>query len=163
MLNPEFVVNKKSESNKLEGSVKMSYYIDEHTLIIDEKTIVMAEDPLPNMSSDEVRLLFEKVDNNYDLTLIYAVVFNKVGWDAFDIDDYERGTPKYINFLNKFKKWESLLNEITDRVLIEAEKEKLLLSKEEEKGLFFRLEPFMNKYGFINGNGWWISEEDEET
>ncbi len=141
----------------------MSYYIDEHTLIIDEKTIVMAEDPLPNMSSDEVRLLFEKVDNNYDLALIYAVVFNKVGWDADDIDDYERGTPKYINFLNKFKKWESLLNEITDRVIIEAEKEKLLISKDKEKGLFFRLEPFMNKYGFINGNGWWILEEDEEA
>lgn len=37
-----------------------------------------------------------------------------------------------------------------------AEEEGLLLARQKNSGTVKQMEPFMKKYGYRDGNGWWI-------
>ena len=138
----------------------MAHYIDEHTLVLDEEDTVMVKDPLPDISPKEIRKKYESVKSTRELVEIYAAVHNKLFWDIFDLDDYKKDTEEYRIFFRKLQRWEKLLDDIEDKVMNEANKEHLLISDEEISGIYYRMEPFMKKYGFVNGCGWWISQKE---
>ena len=58
--------------------------------------IVMAKDPVPNMSAAEVKAYFADKHTEKDLADAYAIAHNKFWWVEDNEYDYEEGAPEHI-------------------------------------------------------------------
>ena len=58
--------------------------------------------------------------------------------------------------------WKQLMVDLEAEVVAEAQKEGLPAPREPNSGLMKQLEPFMKKYGYANGAGWWIKKKETE-
>ena len=52
------------------------------------------------------------------------------------------------------------MNELTDRIMETACQEGLLAEREPGAGFIQQLLAFMKKYGYTDGNGWWVKDEE---
>ena len=92
-----------------------------------------------------------------DLAKVYATVHNECFLTAHEMDNFGEGAENQKN-IKLFNEWKNLYDYLSDKVLQRAMVEKLLDIKNQNNGLFRKVEPFMNKYGYCDGNGWWKKE-----
>lgn len=53
----------------------------------------------------------------------------------------------------------ALMDELEERLMRIASEEGLLMPREPNSGTVKQMEPFMEKHGFVNANGWWVRPE----
>ena len=115
--------------------------------------IVMAKDPVPNMSAAEVKTYFADKHTEKDLADAYAIAHNKFWWVEDNEYDYEKGTPEYITACAITEEWGSLMNEYKARIFDILTNEGVTIPT---TGQIEILAPFMARNGYADGNGWWI-------
>lgn len=132
------------------------------TYIIPKGTVILAGDPLPDMSIESMKSIVSKIESPQELVDVYAAVFNKAWYIEDDIYDYEEGTNEYKEACQYINKWFALMDELESKVMNQASSENLLTEKAPNSGTVKQLEKFMQKYGYKNGNGWWVKIEYKE-
>ena len=117
---------------------------------------ILAAEPLPNRTAEEMRKYYEKVQNTRQLVNLYAAVNNQLGWVAGKYDDCTEEAEEFIYAERLYQSWSQLHDDILQSIMVAAEQEGLLLPQPPTGGFWWQLIPFMEKYGYQDGRGWWI-------
>ena len=115
--------------------------------------IVMAKEPVPNMSAAEVKAHFADKHTEKDLADAYAITHNKFWWAEDNEYDFEEGTPEHKAACAITAEWGALMNEYKKRILDMLANEGVTIPATAQIKV---LEPFMARYGYADSNGWWI-------
>ena len=117
------------------------------------RAFLMASDPLPDTSVDEVRARFADKNGEKDLADAYAMAENKLALTAYELNDHNVGSPERTAFGIIYDGWECLAGEYEERIFEIMKRENPLIS---DMGDRSALKPFMERYGYIDGGGLWI-------
>lgn len=117
---------------------------------------VMSQEPIPNMSASEVRAYFVNKKTEKDLADAFAVASNKFWWVEDNEYDYEEGTPEHKMACAITDEWGTLMDEYKKRIFEILTNEGVSIPS---KGQIEVLKPFMARFGYIDGNGWWIKQD----
>lgn len=114
---------------------------------------VMASEPYPKVTPDDIRARFHDCLSEQDLADAYAVCSNKFWWVEDNVYDYEEGTPEHQEAKAITDEWCKLMKKYEDQIFTILRNAGIEIP---ELGRINVLIPFMEKYGYKDGNGWWI-------
>lgn len=123
----------------------------------EEGTVIMGGDPVPGLTLEEMRAISDKELSTQELVDAYVCAHNKFWW--VEDDDYDEGTEEYIKACATTKAWAELMELFESRVVECAKREKLFGERLPNSGLVKQLEGFMDKYGYVDGRGWWVKKK----
>lgn len=127
-----------------------------------ENSVVFSEEPMPDMTVQQMEQIIASIRSVNELVDIYAFVHNKFWFIEDDIYDYEEGTKEYESKCAEIDAWRSLMSDLGNRVMHAAVEEGLLV-EQTGCGTVKQLGMFMDKYGYCDGNGWWLKEDQIES
>lgn len=130
------------------------------TITVEEDIIVMAEDPLPDKTIEEMWHVAGNLKSTQELVDAYAVVHNKFWWIEDEIYDYPEGSEGYKNAFDVTEAWGKLMDVLEERLIQTSKTEGLMKEDEEYPHSKAAQIPIMEQYGYWDGRGWWI-EIDE--
>ena len=127
--------------------------------LIPEGTVIMAGDPVPDVSIEDMREIIANIDTEQDLADAFAMVHNKFWFIEDDVYDYEQGTEDYDRVCAVVDAWGELMDALSDRIKEIMNRDHL--HKTMDKGKPHHVyEPFMRKNGYRDGRGWWVKEKE---
>lgn len=129
-------------------------------LILSEDTIVMASEPMPDCTPDELRAWYEGHNSERDLAITYAAASNEFWWVEDNEYDYERETKEYQEARRITDSWGELMDELRQKIFDILRAEGVTIP---EKGYNTVLIPFMERNGFRDGQGWWVRNKQSST
>jgi hypothetical protein len=121
--------------------------------------LVMGQEPLPNMSAEEVRAFFADKHTQEDLADAFAVASNKFWWVEDNEYDYKEGSPEHKTACSITDAWGNLMDEYKHRIFEILTSEGVIIPATAQVEV---LKPFMARFGYIDGNGWWVKQESKE-
>ncbi len=132
----------------------------------DNPIIVMATEPAQDLTPDDLLHDFRVVDDSDEnLAAVYAIAFNQVGWLMHEYD--EEYDPEIEDRYLAWSKVEAELREEIFSVLRHENPVALEKALAERKGYYYIVKPFMERNGYLDGQGWFIKAKDisleEET
>lgn len=104
--------------------------------------------------------LYKNVSDEKALANIFVLVENKAWWLEDDIYDFEEGTAEHEEISKRVELWFSLGAQIRENIFSILTKEGVIIPESGQRAV---LTPFMNRNGYINGNGWWIEAAEVEV
>lgn len=151
--------------------VNVEYFAEENVPLPIEKTkriirkctdadfdppIIMASEPLKDCTPEQLMQMHEDT-NEHTLALIYAKVFNQVGWlmHELDSDNCAEETEQ------RYQEWSALeeeLRSIIFEILEDENPEEFDKLLAEEKGYYNVVKPFMIRNNCKDVHGWWVEE-----
>lgn len=111
----------------------------------------------PNLTAAEVKAYFTDKHTEKDLADAFAIVHNKFWWVEDNEYDYEDGTPEHKAARATTDEWGALMDEYKKQIFEILINEGVAIPS---TGQIKVLELFMARYGYANGNGWWIEEKE---
>ena len=117
------------------------------------KIHVMGSEPLPGVEPDDIREWCRVHTSVQDMIDAYAVTHNKAWWIEDDEYDFEEGTQEWKIARDRTNRWFELMNEFEDKIYDLIRKQGTVVP---DKGRIVVLEPFMEEYGYFDGDGWWF-------
>ncbi|MBO4457856.1 MAG: hypothetical protein J5802_09060 [Butyrivibrio sp.] len=114
---------------------------------------------MKDISIEDMKKIIEAVKTTQELVDAYATVNNIWPIKEDETYDYEEGTEEYEKACSESDAWWSLLEELEKRAIKVALEEGLIDESMKDEGTFYKLERFMNKYGYYDGSGWWIEKD----
>ncbi|MBQ8649594.1 MAG: hypothetical protein IJ470_05985 [Clostridia bacterium] len=117
---------------------------------------VMTEEPIPNMTATDVKAYFSDKQTEKDLADAYAITHNKFWWVEDNEYDYEEGSPEHKTACAITDEWGTLMDEYKNKIFETLISEGITIPT---TGQIKVLEPFMNRFGYIDCNGWWVKQE----
>ena len=124
---------------------------------IPENAVILCSEPLKGWTVDEMRMWISQHTEESDLATATALVDMKAGW-LMHLTDDEGGEI----YSEEEHKWCELSNELYAKILSIMENENdtgIAYHDLTKAGLFYRIEPFMNRNGYRDGAGWWVKEK----
>ena len=120
---------------------------------------IMCDEPAKDISVEQFEEYFKGKETIQDIVDAYAISHNKFWWVEDNEYDFEEGTAEYEQACEITNQWAKVMDKYTDMIFtfIKAEGKTI-----PEKGQIEVLAPFMKKFGYIDGNGWWIKESKGE-
>jgi len=119
--------------------------------------LVMASEPLPDYSPDDVREWYVLHKNEQGLADAYAAAHNEAWWVEDDEYDFEEGTPEYAEARRITDEWFSVMDELKEAIFVILQAEGIRIPK---TGQIQVLAPFMERNGYYDGNGWWAPKSE---
>lgn len=126
----------------------------------DKNALVMVSDPVPDVLAEDMKDIIAHIDTEQGLADTFAKVSNKFWWIEDDLYDFDPGTEDYARACAVVDEWGALMHSLSDRIKAIMERDNLLIAVEKGKPHPNIHEPFMKKYGYRDGRGWWIREKD---
>ena len=126
----------------------------------EEGTVIMAGDPLPEVSLEEMWDVANNLKGTQELVDAFAGAFNKFWWVEDDVYDFEEGTEEYENTCAITDAWAELMDSLEERLIQIAKAEGLMSEDEEHPHSIVALSPIMEKYGYRDGRGWWVKADN---
>ena len=123
--------------------------------LIPEGAVILAGDPVPGVSTEDMREIIAGISTEQDLADAYAKVHNKFWFIEDDIYDYEPGTEDYDQVRAVVDAWGELMDTLSDRIE-EIMARDHLYAATDKGNPHHSLEPFMRRYGYRDGRGWWV-------
>ncbi len=154
---PEGVLFEMLDEKRAQGGVMIK---DMDIVEIPKNAAIMGGDPLPYMTVEQMWKEVEKIQSIQELVDVYATVHNKFWYIEDHIYDYEEGTDEYKRICYEIGEWADIRNHLHQRVMEEVDKEGFLYDYQPEKGCIKQLSRLMDKYGYYDGNGWWIAKNE---
>ena len=116
---------------------------------------IMSKGPVPDMSAADVKVYFADKHTEKDLADAFAIASNKFWWVEDNEYDYEVGSPEHKASCAITDEWRTLMDEYQNRIFEILKNEGVTIP---ETGQIIVLELFMKRFGYIDGNGWWIKQ-----
>ena len=120
---------------------------------------VMLKEPITDMSVADVKTYFANNNAEKDLADVYAIAHNMFWWIEDDLYDYEEDTPEYKNICTIIDEWQILMNDYENKIIDILINEGIDIPV---TGRIKVLEIFMKRFGYINGDGWWIKQNTKD-
>ena len=117
---------------------------------------IMSQEPVPNMNVSDMRTYFADKKTEKDLADAFAIASNKFWWVEDNEYDYEEGSPEHKKACTITDEWDSLMDEYKEKIFEILISEGVVIPK---TGQIEVLKPFMARFGYIDGNDWWIKKE----
>jgi len=95
-----------------------------------------------------------------DLADAYAIAHNKLWWVENDEYDYEAGTPEHRAARAITDSWRILMDEYRNQIFEILMGEGIAIPA---TGQITVLAPFMARFGYIDGNGWWVKSNENKA
>ena len=108
-----------------------------------------------NMSPDDIRKWLEGNNSCQDLVDTFAVVCNQAFSVADNEYDYPQGSNSYQRAVEITDSWFILFDDLLNLVISFAREEGYSIP---DSGYHYSLIPFIEKYGYTDGSGWWIKK-----
>lgn len=121
--------------------------------------VIMGEEPLKGISPAEFQKMVEPITTTQALADAFAGASNEFWWVEDNEYDFEEGTPEYEQATALTDAWHSLLEKYEEQIFNILRSEGIEIPS---AGQIVVLAPFMERYGYIDGGGWWIRSEDQE-
>ena len=122
---------------------------------IPDDVVVLASEPLPNVTIDQLKSELQKHSDEQTLAHIYAGVSNKVGWLMYFWDD-DDCTPEIEGKLQRWHEFEKLLR-LNIFSILEKETDWVeYRANLKNDGYYWQIMPFMERNGLCGKGGWWI-------
>lgn len=118
---------------------------------------VMIEEPLKKVSITRFKSYYKDKNSEQDIADAFALVSNKFFWVADNVDDHREGSKRYIEAVRISDEWAKLMNEYEAKIASILKRDGIKVPK---YGRNIVYKPFMKKYGYVDGNGWWIKESE---
>lgn len=115
---------------------------------------------MKDISIEDMKKIIANIKTTQDLADAYATVNNIWPIKEDEIYDYEEGTKEYEEACSITSAWLELCEKLEKQAIKVATEEGLIDESMKDAGTFYQLEPFMNKYGYYDGSGWWIEKDD---
>ena len=131
--------------------------IEDYEINIPEGTVILMGDPMPDLAIEEMQQRIASIKNTQELVDAFATVSNKFVFVEDETYDYDEGTEEYAKACAACDAWTEMMDKLEEQVMKKAAEEGLL-NTQPDIGTIAQLEEFMKKYGYIDGNGWWIKE-----
>lgn len=120
-----------------------------------ENFVVMGGEPYPNVTPEDIRSRFHGHLSEQDIADAFAVCSNKFWWVEDNVYDYEEGTPEYKKAQAITDEWCGLMDEYEEQILSILRSEGVEIPN---RGWITVLALFMERYGYKDGDGWWIEK-----
>lgn len=120
-----------------------------------ENFVIMGGEPYPNVTPEDIWSRFHGHLSGQDLADAFAVCSNKFWWVEDNVYDYEEGTLEHKNAQAITAEWCGLMDEYEEQILSILRSEEIEIPN---RGRITVLAPFMERYGYKDGNGWWIKK-----
>ena len=118
--------------------------------------VIMGGDPFPNITPSEVKNYFCEMQTERDLADAFAIASNKFFWIEDSVYDYEEGSAEYIEACTIVDEWCALMDEYEEKILHILRVEGITIP---QTGRIYVYKLFMERNGYIDGNGWWIKKD----
>lgn len=117
--------------------------------------VILASEPLESFLPDDVKVWLEKNYSEQHLADAFAGVSNKTTWLMHDADED-------LTVLEKLEKWHELYEELYSKIFEILKEENISKNTHHilEGGTHYIVKPFMEKYGYRDGSGWWVEKEE---
>lgn len=115
----------------------------------------ISQEPLSNISVDDIRHWLSNNNSIQNIVDAYVIVCEKYICVEDDVYDYEIDTVEYNSARLKSDEWFSLMKELPKQILDEMRFEGYTIP---DKGYYYAMIPFMKRFGYRDGSGWWIKE-----
>ena len=116
---------------------------------------IMGQEPIPDKTAQEIRLLFAGRTMERDLADAFALASNQFWWVEDNVYDFEEGTSEHQEACRITDEWGELMDEYKERIFEILIHEGISIPETKQIEM---LAPFMKRNGYIDGNGWWIKE-----
>lgn len=113
--------------------------------------VIMAKEPLESVVPNDVRQWLKEDYSEQHLADAFADVSNKNSWLMHDADED-------WTVLEILDGWHKLYDELYAKIIEILSSENLI--ENPNKGTHYIVNPFMERYGYRDGGGWWIKEID---
>lgn len=117
--------------------------------------MVMSQEPIPEITPDEIREYYAEKQTEQDLADAFAITSNKFFWVADNEYDYEEGSLEHRVARQITDAWGALMDEYEDKIFSILINEGVEIP---ERAQIRVLKPFMARNGYRDGNGWWIKK-----
>ena len=117
----------------------------------------MIGEPEPNISIEEMQQKIASMKTTQELVDAYVIACYKFKFFEDAEYDYEEDTEEYEKACSATDAWSEIMDRLEEKVRETAASEGLfdLIPSNET---IEQIEPFMNKYGYINAKGWWVKD-----
>lgn len=117
--------------------------------------VILTSEPLESFLPDDVKVWLEKNYSEQHLADVFAGVSNKVGWLMHESDEDWAAQ-------EMFERWDELYEELHSKIFEILKEENISQNTNHnlEGGTHYIVKPFMEKYGYRDGSGWWIEKEE---
>ena len=112
--------------------------------------VIFASEPLQSFLPDDIRTWLKENYSEQNLADAFAGVSNKTMWLMHDADEDSA-------VLDILEGWHKLYDELYSEIFEILTRENLV--KNIKDGTHYIVKPFMEKYGYFDGGGWWIEKE----
>ena len=115
--------------------------------------VVMGEEPAMDITPEDVRSRFAGKTDEQSLAEAYALAHNQAWWVEDNEYDFEVGTEEHAKAVAVTEEWMALMSEYESQIfeILKAEGVEI-----PDKGRIAVLAPFMERNGFLDGQGWWV-------
>jgi len=130
---------------------------------LDNNAVILASEPLKEITPTDMRELLSKNDDEDGLASIFAKVHNQTGWLGHDLDELEE--PGLSVALGIYNEWWKFQKELYDKIIAILQKENDVGTANHtitDKGLHYVVMPFMERNGYRDGGGWWVKGDYDE-
>lgn len=122
---------------------------------------VMASEPLKGYTPDTIREMLTRYTTDSTVAVIMAAVANKTGWIGHDLGDLDNDEETDARIKAELDTWWALEKELYAEIIRRLEEENRSQGTNHTIsgiGLHYIIKPFMERNGFRDGAGWWISK-----
>jgi len=120
--------------------------------LIEEGTVIMCGEPYPDKTPEDIWNIAKSNYSIQELVDAYVIAHNEFWWVEDERYDYEEDTDEYDEACEITDAWGEVMDHLCDRLVAYASDEGILAVGESHYGL----KPFMEKYGYRDGHGWWV-------
>ena len=124
-----------------------------------DNAVVLSSEPLKGYCPQDIRLWLYQNSSEADFATALAMVHNQSGWLSHDLDELEE--PEHSKALAIFNEWWELQKELYDKIIVILKSENASGKANHriaDKGLHYVILPFMERYGYRDGAGWWVKK-----
>ena len=119
---------------------------------LEEGTVIMCGDPCPDKTPEDIWGMTKGKCSIQELVDAYVIAHNKFWWVEDEVYDYDEGTEEYDKACRITDAWAEVMDYLCDNLIKCASEDGILATGESHYGL----KPFMEKYGYRDGHGWWV-------
>ena len=142
---------------ELGGLTEPEIAIEDSEIKFSEGTVILMGDPMPELTIEEMQQRIASIKTTQELVDAFAIASTKFVFVEDETYDYEEGTEEYAEACAVCDAWIEMMDKLEEQVMKKAAEEGLL-NMQPDIGTIAQVEGFMKKYGYIDGNGWWIKE-----
>ncbi len=98
-----------------------------------------------------------RIQSEKELAVLYAQAHYEAWWVEDDVYNFEMGTPEYEKVCKITDDWFKISDFLRDKIFAILKDEGVVIP---ETGQIEVLKPFMERNGYFDRNGWWLSKKE---